>query len=167
MRMNGFTVDRSAFATMLLIAGSAHAQGLPPGGPIGPGRGAEDAPMQVPVAEPLPFVKVRVERSVEPTSAAWTAYVRPVAPAIDAQLAPPLSQRFHWIVRVGVPVQVPVATVSVCPTLAVPVMVGATVFVGGVGTTAVTTEAAVALPSTFVAVTVTRIVLPTSAKATW
>ena len=50
------------------------------------------------VAEPGPasFAAVTVARNVLPTSAEPTAYWAAVAPAIDAQLAPVGSHRFHW-----------------------------------------------------------------------
>lgn len=65
-----------------------------------------------------------------------------------------------------VPVQVPVVAVRVCPSWAVPLMVGGELLVGAVGavvTTAVGAEVATELPLLFVAVTSTRIVKPTSA----
>jgi hypothetical protein len=64
-----------------------------------------------------------------------------------------------------VPVQVPGLAVRVCPSCAVPLIVGGAVLVGGVGggcTTAVGAEFAVPLPPVFFAVTTTRIVAPTS-----
>ena len=64
---------------------------------------------------------------------------------------------------VGEPVQVPFVVVSTCPSRAVPETAGMTVFVGG---TAVMTALCVVVedvePAAFVAVTVPRIVLPTS-----
>lgn len=48
------------------------------------------------VAEPARFVPVTATRIVVPTSAATSVYVCPVAPAMSAQLPPPLSQRRHW-----------------------------------------------------------------------
>ena len=66
---------------------------------------------------------------------------------------------------VGVPVQVPTAELSVCPSRVVPEMVGTAVLTGGSATTtAVCADVACALPATFVAVTRTRIVEPTSAE---
>ena len=67
-----------------------------------------------------------------------------------------------------VPLHAPAEAVSVVFSCAVPVMVGALVFDGGVTTgeaavtVAVCAEAALALPALLVAVTLTRIVLPTS-----
>ena len=65
---------------------------------------------------------------------------------------------------VGVPVQVPLPAVSVWPSFAVPLIVGATVLTGAVGaTTPVWAAVADELPPAFVPVTTTRIVPPTSA----
>jgi hypothetical protein len=64
-----------------------------------------------------------------------------------------------------VPVHVPGLAVKVCPSCAVPAIVGEDVFDGGVGggcTTAVAAEVAVPVPLLFLAVTTTRIVEPTS-----
>ena len=57
-----------------------------------------------------------------------------VAPAIEAQPAPAVSQRCHWYeyAGVGVPVHVPVVEVSDAPTVAVPETVGGAVFAGSV-----------------------------------
>ena len=64
---------------------------------------------------------------------------------------------------VGVPVQVPRAAVSVPPSRAVPEIVGAAVFSGATGATAVVgAECARRVPPSFVAVTTTRRVRPTS-----
>ena len=46
--------------------------------------------------EPLEFAAVTTTRNVWLTSAVWTAYVWPVAPAIAAQLLPAVSHRCHW-----------------------------------------------------------------------
>ena len=66
-----------------------------------------------------------------------------------------------------VPDQLPFEAVSVCPTCAVPLIVGGDVFAGGVPDAAATgcVDALVACPdpSVFVAVTVTCNVAPTSA----
>ena len=65
---------------------------------------------------------------------------------------------------VGVPVQVPVVAESACSSVAVPEIVGSAVLTGGSGTTtAVWVDVALVLAAAFVAVTTTRIVLPTSA----
>jgi hypothetical protein len=45
---------------------------------------------------PEAFVAVTSTRTVLPASAVVSVYVWPVAPEIDAQLAPLLSQRCHW-----------------------------------------------------------------------
>ena len=64
--------------------------------------GEPAAPATTPVGEesallaPAEFVAVTLTRSVEPESAAWTAYVCAVAPLIVAQLAPLELQRCHW-----------------------------------------------------------------------
>ncbi len=61
------------------------------------------------------------------------------------------------------PVHVPSVADSVSPSVAVPPIVGIAVFTGGVGaTSSVAAEDASASPAAFVAVTVTRIVPPTS-----
>ena len=61
------------------------------------------------------------------------------------------------------PVQVPVVAVSVWPSFAVPLIVGATVLTGGAAViTAVWALVALLLPTPLVAVTVRRSVLPTS-----
>ena len=65
---------------------------------------------------------------------------------------------------VGVPVQVPRSTVSVSPSRAVPPTVGATVFAGATGSTRpAAPDVADVDPAVFVAVTITRVVVPTSA----
>src|SRR6476660_407176 len=64
---------------------------------------------------------------------------------------------------VGVPVQVPSATVRVRPSRFVPEMVGSAVLAGAAGlTTAVWAEVTGVVPPELLAVTTTRIVLPTS-----
>ena len=65
---------------------------------------------------------------------------------------------------IDVPAQVPVEMVSVDPSTADPEMSGSAVFTGVVGsvTTAVGAEAALGVPSGFVAVSTTRSVEPTS-----
>src|SRR3954462_10430018 len=84
---------------------------------------------------------------------------------MSAQFAPALSQRRHWEPGgiVGVPVHVPSTAVSVLASVGVPRIVGSDWLTGSVGaTTAVCTDVAFAGPATLVAVTTTRIVLPTS-----
>ena len=72
----------------------------------------------------------------------------------------------------GLPVQVPLAAVSVWPWVAVPLMLGAAELVGAAGgggaddpTVAVGCEDAAADPPSLVAVTATRAVWPTSPAA--
>jgi hypothetical protein len=68
-------------------------------------------------------------------------------------------------VIVGVPLQAPLSTVSVWPSRTVPVIVGAVPLTGGVGSIlALCAAVAVAVPAVFVAVTTTRVVVPTSAE---
>jgi hypothetical protein len=88
---------------------------------------------------------------------------------MSVQGAPLASQRRHWYENVigCVPLQVPFEALSVCPSCAVPVIVGGAVFDGGCGggaTAPVTDETAVADPRAFVAVTATAIPSPTSAS---
>ena len=83
-----------------------------------------------------------------------------------AHAAPELLQRCQTMEEVSigvVPVQVPAVAVSVIPTRGVPVTVGAAVFTGGAAVTATWVELAVAGPTLFVAVTVTRTLVPMSA----
>ena len=87
------------------------------------------------------------------------------------QLLPVESQSFHCAVSagVGVPVHVPGSRVSVCPTVAVPLIEGEVWFAGGleaVVTTAVGVVVAVVVPAVLVAVMVASIVDPTSAAVT-
>src|SRR5689334_14747848 len=85
-----------------------------------------------------------------------------------AQLVPEELQRCHWYPKLigAVPLQVPGDAVSTCPSVGVPETVGGLVFEGGTAgaeMTAVAEDGADAFPATFVAVTTTRIVDPTSA----
>src|SRR6516165_386885 len=102
-------------------------------------------------------------------SAATTTYVVPVAPNI-AQLLPATSQRsqsYEKFVRYSL-AHVPLLAVSVCPTCAVPVIVGSPVLVGPAPapvTTEVAFEVAVPFPSLLKALTWRRTVKPTSAPA--
>ena len=86
------------------------------------------------LAWPAPFVAVRRARSRKPTSPFGTLYVELVAPPIDAQLAPLVSQRRHWYENViGVsPDHDPDVAESVLPAAAVPETAGNAVFCGGV-----------------------------------
>jgi hypothetical protein len=119
-------------------------------------------------AAPAEFVAVTRTTSVEPTSAVTTAYVAPVAPAISTQPAPLESHRSHRYAYDGaVPDQVPDEPVSVSPSRAVPVTVGAVEFTGGAAaTTGVAPDVAVLDPAAFEAITATRKVAPTSEPAT-
>ena len=64
-------------------------------GAEGAGATTADA-LLVAEAEPPLFDAVTFTRSVRPTSSTPSVYVAAVAPPIEAQLAPPLSQRRHW-----------------------------------------------------------------------
>ena len=95
-----------------------------------------------------------------------------MAPVTTEQLFPSWSQRFHAYAKpVGELLHVPFEAVSVEPTATVPEIDGSAVFTGalaaGAETTVVGAEVAGADPSAFVAVTVTRRVVPTSAACTW
>ena len=91
-------VDFNSFPTIRgpeTVGGSTFAGGFAVGG--GAGAGATTAvALLVAEAEPPPFAAVTFKRSVRPTSSTPSVYVAVVAPAIEAQLAPPLSQRRHW-----------------------------------------------------------------------
>jgi hypothetical protein len=121
------------------------------------------------VATPRPsgLCPVTSTRIVEPTSALVRVCV--AAPASDVHAAPPASQRRQSRVKVigVVPVQVPSVALRTWPSRTVPEMTGSPVrsLTGGDSgaMTAVAGEVELADPSTFVAVTVTRIVVPTSA----
>jgi hypothetical protein len=118
----------------------------------------------VAVGDPAEFDAVTATRIVAPTSAITSVYVCPLAPAIDVQLPPPVSQRSHWYAYAigAVPVQLPVDALSTCPCCAFPEIVGSAVFTGGAAaTTAVAADTAVSERS-FEAVTVTRTVAPTA-----
>jgi hypothetical protein len=81
--------------------------------------------------EPVAFFAVTVTVSVCPTSAATALYVAAVAPAIALHEAPLASHRFHaYVYDVGVSVQVPLVVERVCPSWAVPEMVGLALLVG-------------------------------------
>jgi hypothetical protein len=119
--------------------------------------------------DPPEFAAVTTTRIVDPTSTDASWYVLVVAPVIDVQVAPLASHRRHWYVYVtgAVPVQVPVVAVSVCPSCAVPEIVGNEVFAGATPvTTAVALDVAGVEPAAFAAVTTTRSVEPTSAGPT-
>jgi hypothetical protein len=130
-----------------------------------------DVGIETAVALPTEFDASTASLIVDPTSAADTAYVEPVAPPMSAQDAPAVSQRRHrYAYEIGVvPDHVPTSPVSVLPSCGVPAIDGAAVFAGGEGaavTVAVAADVAVAWPPAFVAVTATTIVEPTSAATT-
>src|SRR5215210_355966 len=84
---------------------------------------------------------------------------------MSLQAAPAASQRRHWyaISIVGVPVHSPGSAVSVRPSRATPLTVGATVLTGGrAAITGVKALTATALPPAFATVTATRMVAPAS-----
>lgn len=84
---------------------------------------------EVAVVEPALFVAVTLTSSAEATSALWAVYVEDVAPEIEAQ---PLEQRSHWYAKpVGLPDQLPVEAVTVCPACANPEIVGGEESAGG------------------------------------
>jgi hypothetical protein len=104
-------------------------------------------------------------RIVFPTSVAATRYVGRSGPT-PAQPPPAELHLNHWYANeLGLLFQEPAVAVSVCPTCAVPEIVGTAVFSGArpLSTTAVAPEVALAEPSEFVAVTVTRSLRPASA----
>ena len=71
-------------------------------------------------------------RIVEPTPPAASAYVFAVAPETVPQFEPALSHRSHWYpYDVGVPDQLPVPAVSVCPSCTVPLITGSVLAWGG------------------------------------
>ncbi len=119
------------------------------------------------LADPALFLAVTVARRRKPTSAVTGTYDDFVAPLMFVQV-PEVEQRCHWYVYVSgvVPFQLPLSTVTVCPTCAVPCGSGCLVTLGGVSaatTTAVRLEAMLADPALFLAVTVARRRKPTSA----
>jgi hypothetical protein len=82
-------------------------------------------------AAPFLFEAVTTTLIVAPTSDALNKYDWPVAPPTDAQLPPRESQRCHWYAYVTpTPDHVPGLAVSVCPSCAVPEIVGNDVFEG-------------------------------------
>src|SRR5713101_3975519 len=86
---------------------------------------------------------------------------------MSTQLEPPVSQRRHWRVSVGVgePDQVPSLPVRTELTAAAPLIVGSAVFDGGTVIVLVAADSAVAALTELVPVTFTRIRLPASAPA--
>src|SRR5215210_6367580 len=79
----------------------------------------------------------------------------------------PDPHRCQRYVNVGLPVHVPSAAVSVWPSCGMPLIVGGEVLLGAAPgaacTIAVATEVALLEPAALLAVTTTRIVMPTSA----
>ncbi len=66
------------------------------GGEVGAGATTAAVALLVADADPPAFDAVTVTRILLPRSAETSAYCPAVAPAIEAQLALALSQRFHW-----------------------------------------------------------------------
>ena len=73
----------------------------------------------VAVRVPSEFFALTTTRSVLPASTAFSVYVLSFAPPMLLQLPPSLSHLRHWYVYVigSVPVHVPFAAVSVCPSV--------------------------------------------------
>ncbi|HEX8103822.1 MAG TPA: hypothetical protein VF533_14495 [Solirubrobacteraceae bacterium] len=85
------------------------------------------------LADPAELRAVTTTRNVRPASAPTNPYEADVAPETDEQPAPALSQRRHWYVYLSfVGVQVPRLAIRVCPTTALPEIVGGDVFDGAV-----------------------------------
>src|SRR5262245_36078959 len=86
----------------------------------------------VAIVAPCAFVAVSSSRIVDPTSAACTTYVVPVAPPMSEHDAPDALQRRHFLVTdVGAPFHDPATAVGVAPSTGVPVIRGSCVFAGG------------------------------------
>src|SRR6266542_5063263 len=141
------------------------------GQPVGDGVGVAvtfAVAALVAAAEPLELLPITPTRSVLPRSLFFTTYVVVVAPAMLWQPAPLPSHTSHWYWNVigDAPVQVPGLAVSVLPLEASPLIVGADVAAGtfgfGVVIFAVGWLVAELEPSTLLAITRTRSVLPTS-----
>lgn len=83
-------------------------------------------------AVPSEFEAVTCTRRRDPTSAATSVYVAPVAPAIASHPEPELLQRCHWNAKLigGVPSQLPVPATSVWPLTAGPEIEGGDVLFG-------------------------------------
>ena len=105
------------------------------------------------VPAPASLLAVSCTRTVEPTSAAASVYVCPVASGIATQLLPDASQRCHWWVKlVGLFVHDPFTTVNAWPCTALPDTDsdGGSMLTGAVGVSGTNTHAAptpVACPS--------------------
>ncbi len=119
-------------SAMLLVVGPAAVS--PVGGEgVDPLAGCVTTPLasEVALVDPRRLAATTLKRRVEPRSAEARVWVVPVAPVIGAQLSPPLSQRSHtYEYRAPQPVQPPTEPVSVAPTSAVPLIVGAAVLTG-------------------------------------
>jgi hypothetical protein len=98
---------------------------------------------EVSVEEPSLFFAVTRTRIRRPSSADVSLNVLLDAPLIERQFPPPPPQRRHWYSKVmGVdPDQLPVDALSVCPTAAVPEIVGGDVLVGAAWVEATIPEA--------------------------
>ena len=122
---------------------------------------------EVATASPSVLRAVTSTRIVAPTSLLVSVCV--AAPASGVQAAPAPSQRRHMRVKVtgAAPVQEPFVALRIWPSRTVPATSGSPPgsLTGGASAAivAVAGEVALAAPSRFVAVTVTRIVLPMSA----
>src|SRR4051812_15256947 len=120
---------------------------------------------EVALFDPDAFVAVTTTRIVCPTSLEPRRCDWPFWPK-SLQLLPALSQRRHWKeYLVGEFVQVPVVATRSWPSRARPLIVGAPVAPGSAApawTRPTAAEVAVVEPNAFLALTWTRIVLPTS-----
>jgi hypothetical protein len=133
--------------------------------PAGPAAWTKDDSPDNAVVDPPLFRAVTLTRILRPTSLAVSLYCLPVAPEMEAKLAPWLLERSHWYANVmgPAPVQVPGFAVKVEPSTIEPDIVGPFVFTGAPAlTTLVALDATVVEPAEFVAVTRTRIRNPTS-----
>src|SRR2546421_6720907 len=85
------------------------------------------------LASPVPNASVALTttRRVAPASSAPIAYVVPVAPVISRHASPAGEHRCHWRASSTGPLHVPSSAVSVSPTVATPVTVGAASALGG------------------------------------
>jgi hypothetical protein len=125
---------------------------------------------EIAVSFPRELEAVTRKRIVAPTSAEVSVYVLFVAPPIDEQAPPVLSQRCHaYSYFDGLFVHVPFVPVSVAFSCGVPEIVGGAVFAGlpAATTTAVAADWEVFEPSELLAVTRNRSVWPSSAAVSW
>jgi hypothetical protein len=118
------------------------------------------------VAVPAGFVSATAALSVSPTSAGATTYSSLVAPLIAVQRPDGVQcSHLYPYELAGVPLHVPVLTLSSCPSTALPEITGRAVFFGGTGATGtVFSEVASVEPAELLAVTMTRIWEPMSMK---